>query len=113
MAEIHNFSEWMWIVKDANTILEEFHEIAKGRCAFSLKSGAYYEGYIIEIDNDRLRFGEGGPMAAAEYLLIPVREVDLLSLAYWDEHYGYYMDARWDDEQNKWVFSHLAPIHED
>jgi hypothetical protein len=94
-------------VKDTNTILEEFYEIAKSRCAFSLKGGAYYEGYIIEIDNGYLCFGGGGPMAAAEYLLIPVQKVDLLSLAYWDENYGCYMDARWDDDQNKWVFKPL------
>jgi hypothetical protein len=97
----------MWIVKDANIILEEFHEIAQSRCALSLKSGTYYEGYIIEIDNEHLHFGEGGPMAAAEYLLIPIQEVDLLSLSYWDENHGCYLDAMWNDEQNKWVFKPL------
>jgi hypothetical protein len=91
-------------MKDAKTVLEEFYDIAESRCAFSLKSGVYYEGYIIKIDNEYLRFGEGGPMATIEPLLIPVQEVDLLSLAYWNKNCQSYMDAKWDDEQDKWVF---------
>jgi hypothetical protein len=91
-------------MKDAKTILEEFYDIAESRCAFSLKSGVYYEGYIIEIDNGHLRFEEGGPMVTVQPLLIPVQEVDLLSLAYWNKNCNHYMDAKWDNEQDKWVF---------
>jgi hypothetical protein len=99
-------------VKDAKTVLEEFCDIAESRCAFSLKSGVYYEGYIIEIDNRHLRFGEGGPMAAVEPLLIPVQDVDLLSLAYWDENCERYMDAKWNDEQDKWIFQPSNPVNQ-
>lgn len=89
-------------IKDINTILDEFYDIVGSRCAFSLKSGTYYEGYILEVENGHLRFGEGGPMAVEEDLLIPVQDIDLSSLAYWDKNYRCYMDAKWNEKQEKW-----------
>ena len=88
-------------MKDSKTILEEFCKIIGSRCTFSLTGGAYYEGYIIEIRDDHLIFGEGGPMADDKYLLISMENVDLHSLAYWDSDFNCYMDASWDNEQDK------------
>jgi hypothetical protein len=99
-------------VKDAKTVLEEFYDIAESRCAFLLENGDYYEGYIIAIDNGHLRFCGGGPMAAVEPLLIPVQDVDLLSLAYWDKRCECYMDAKWDDAQDKWVFQPSQSVNQ-
>jgi hypothetical protein len=50
-------------MKDAQTILEEFGHLGT-RCAFDLKTGSHYEGYIIEIENGHLLFGCGGPLAS-------------------------------------------------
>jgi hypothetical protein len=98
------FSGQRWMMKDAKLILEEFWDIAESRCAFDLKNNQHHEGYILDVENDHLRFGEGGPMATEEYLLIPVQDVDLTTLAYWDKNKKYYMDAEWNEEQGKWTF---------
>jgi hypothetical protein len=73
-------------MKDAELILKEFWDIAENRCAFDLKNKQHYEGYILKVENNHLRFGEGSPMAAEEDLFIPVQDVDLATLAYWDEN---------------------------
>jgi hypothetical protein len=91
-------------MKDAKLILEEFWDIAENRCAFDLTNKQHCEGYILEVENDHLRFGGGGPMAAEEDLFIPVQDVDLSTLAYWDENKRCYMDANWDEQQGKWTF---------
>jgi hypothetical protein len=92
-------------MKDPKLILKEFWDIAENRCAFDLKNGQHHEGYILEVENDRLRFGGGGPLAAEEYLFIPVQDVDLSTLTYWNKNKRYYMDAHWDEEQGKWIFA--------
>jgi hypothetical protein len=92
-------------MKDAKLILKEFQDLAEGRCAFDLKNRQHYEGYILAIENDYLCFGEGGPIATEEYLFIPILEVDLSTLAYWDENKRCYMDADWDEEKGKWRFN--------
>ena len=78
--------------------------MAKSRCAFSLKSGVSYEGYMLELENGQLRFGKGGPMASPTDLLISVEEIDLATLAYWNEIYGCYLDTKWDENLDKWTF---------
>jgi hypothetical protein len=89
-------------MKTAQLILEEFWEIAESRCAFDLKNGQHHEGYILAVENDHLRFGEGGPKAPEEPVCIAVQDVDLSTLAYWDKNQNRYMDANWDE--GKWTF---------
>lgn len=88
----------------SKTILKEFHDLAASRCAFSLRNGNYYEGYIIEVEDRHLRFASGGPMATHEDLLIPIEAVDLNTLSYWDKSKTCYMNALWNENQQKWVF---------
>jgi hypothetical protein len=91
-------------MKNAKLIIQEFWNIAENRCAFDLKNRQHYEGYILGIENDHLRFGGGGPLAAEADLFIAIQDVDLSTLAYWDDNKGYYMDANWNEEQGKWTF---------
>jgi hypothetical protein len=92
------------MMKDPKLMLQEFWDIAESRCSFDLKNKQHYEGYILEIENDHLRFGEGGPLATEEDLLIPIQDIDLSTLAYWDKTKKCYVDAEWNEEQDKWRF---------
>lgn len=96
-------------MKDASTILEEFAELAQGRCAFSLNDGRPLEGYLLAVAGGRIRFGAGGPVAAAADLYFAVGEVDLDSLSLWDADQGGYLDARWDEGGGRWTFRRRRP----
>ena len=89
-------------MKDAITILEEFGRLGT-RCAFDLKTGLHYEGYVLEVEGANIVFGCGGPMAPEEPLLIPADAVDLGSLSFWDESRRCYMDAYWDEGRGRWM----------
>lgn len=96
-------------MKDASTILSEFAELARERCAFSLRGGGSFEGYLLAVGDGRIRFGAGGPRAPGEDLVFAVEDVDLRSLSLWDVDQGCYLDARWDDEGNRWTFRRHRP----
>ncbi|MEW6737252.1 MAG: hypothetical protein AB1489_38560, partial [Acidobacteriota bacterium] len=42
-------------MKDTETILEEFAELGMG-CAFDLKTGLHYEGYILEVEDQHILY---------------------------------------------------------
>jgi hypothetical protein len=89
-------------MKDAATILDEFGRLGT-RVAFDLKTGVHYEGYIIEVEDGQMLFGEGGPFAPEEPYLLPADAVDLGTLSYLDEARHTYMDAYWDEARGCWM----------
>jgi hypothetical protein len=91
-------------------LLEELQQMGF-RSSFDLKDGEHYEGYILEVSDERLLFAVGGPMSPKEPVIIPVGEVDLGRLAYWDADHGCYMNARWDDIHASWSRSPCPPAN--
>ena len=79
-------------MEDVKTFLEAFCDMGK-RHAFDLKDGSHYEGYVLEVGDEHLVFGAGGPIAPIEDLLIPIDAVDLNTLSFWDEDQRCYVKA--------------------
>ena len=82
-------------------LLEEFWDMGD-RYALDLKDGSHLEGYILEITDEYVLFGLGGPWAPDEPIRVSLEEVNLGTLSYWDEKHHCYMDARWDEGSAAW-----------
>lgn len=94
----------------AKQLLEDFQEMGR-RSSLDLKNGWHYEGYVLEVREEYLLFGVGGPEAPDEPVRIPVEEVDFNTLSYWDEERRCYMDASWDDARTTWSHTpHRRPV---
>lgn len=93
--------------RDTRGLLQDYADMG-GRSAFDLKSGRHCEGYILAVEEDHLLFGHGGPLAPDEPERIPLGDVDLGSLSFFDEERQCWMDARWDDSLGRWVTT-VAP----
>jgi hypothetical protein len=52
-------------------ILEAFWVLAEGRCAFDLKNSTHLEGYILEVEDQHIVFGHGGPLGSEQEQRIP------------------------------------------
>jgi hypothetical protein len=89
-------------MKELNVILEEFRDFGT-RVAFDLNNGEHYEGYICEIETEYLIFGAGGPLAPDRDIQIWLIEIDLTTLAYFDERSRCYMDADWNNALDCWL----------
>jgi hypothetical protein len=89
-------------MKELNLIIVEFRDLGT-RVAFDLHNGNHHEGYICEIETDYLLFEEGGPLAPNEDIEIQLVDIDLNTLAYFDEQCHCYMDAHWDRERDCWT----------
>jgi hypothetical protein len=92
-------------MKKLNVIVEEFCDLGT-RVAFDLQNGEHYEGYICEIETDYLMFRSGGPLAPDEDIEIRLLDIDLNTLAYFDEQRRCYMDANWDNSRDCWLIKH-------
>lgn len=90
-------------MKTAYQILEEFRGFARDRCSLSLKNGEPHEGYPVELEDNHLVWIEGGPLAPDEDLQFPIAEIDLNSLTYWNTARKCYMDARWNEQEQRWT----------
>jgi hypothetical protein len=97
-------------MKALNLIIEEFRDLGS-RVAFNLKNGEHHEGYILEIETDYLTFGEGGPLAPAADIEIQLIDLDLKTLAYWDDLRRCYMDADWNEARNCWQIKPSRQAH--
>jgi hypothetical protein len=89
-------------MKELNVILAEFRDFGT-RVAFDLKNGAHYEGYLFEIEPQYLIFGAGGPLAPDEDIEIRLVDIDLTTLAYFDDRSRCYMDADWSQAFDCWL----------
>jgi hypothetical protein len=94
--------------RDTKNLIEGYADMG-GRSAFDLKDGRHCEGYILAVEEDHLLFGHGGPLAPDEAERIPLADVDLARLSYWDEGKRRWMDARWDDALAQWVTTVAPP----
>jgi hypothetical protein len=90
-------------MKDLNLIFEEFQDFGS-RVAFDLHNGEHYEGYICNVETEHLIFGSGGPLAADEDIEIRLVDIDLTTLAYFDDRSRCYMDAQWNNAIACWQF---------
>lgn len=81
-----------------NTIIQQKRVLLK-------KREQYYEGYILEIEDDSFNFGVGGPMAHEVKINIKYIDSDFKSLSFLDVEQKCYKNAFWDDAQNKWIIS--------
>ncbi|AFY91679.1 hypothetical protein [Chamaesiphon minutus] len=90
-------------MKHLNLIFEEFQNFGS-RVAFDLHNGEHHEGYIYDIESDYLIFSEGGPLASGEDIEIRLADIDLTTLAYFDDRARCYMDAVWHNVLACWQF---------
>jgi hypothetical protein len=61
---------------------------------FRLKNGDHYQGYIddeVARDGETITFFSSGPMAPDDPYIVRIADIDLATLAYWD------------DEKKKWT----------
>jgi hypothetical protein len=89
-------------MKELNVIIEEFRDLGT-RVAFDLQNGEHYEGYICEIEKEYLMFGAGGPLAPDREIEIRLVDIDLHTLAYFDEQRRCYLDADWNNDLEDWM----------
>ncbi|GGJ25911.1 hypothetical protein [Deinococcus roseus] len=61
------------------------------RHTLDLKTGEHIEGYILEVFEDHLLFGLGGPMAPDQPLQVFLDQVDVQTLWCWDAAAGKYV----------------------
>jgi hypothetical protein len=90
-------------MKELNLIFEEFQDFGS-RVAFDLHNGEHYEGYIYDVETEYLIFGSGGPLASDEDIEIRLVDIDLTTLAYFDDRSRCYMDAVWNNAIACWQF---------
>jgi uncharacterized protein YggL (DUF469 family) len=88
-------------MKAIHLIIAEFQDLGT-RVAFDLKTGEHFEGYIFEIETESLMFVRGGPLASDEEIQICLSDIDLTTLAYFDERGQCYMDAHWHEDRDCW-----------
>lgn len=88
-------------MKALHLIIEEFGDLGT-RVAFDLHNGEHHEGYICEIEPEYLMFGEGGPLSSDEEIQIRLSDIDLTTLAYFDERGQCYMNAHWHEDRDCW-----------
>ncbi|MDH5178649.1 MAG: hypothetical protein OEZ39_19900 [Gammaproteobacteria bacterium] len=62
-------------MKKKSELIEDFCEMGD-RVALYLLDGTYYEGYILDIEEDYFSFGLGGPMAPDEPIQIKYDDLD-------------------------------------
>ena len=60
------------------------------RWSFDRKDGVHVEGYALEVEEQRVLFGYGGPLAAEEPEWIAFDSISLSGLHYWSER-----ERRW------------------
>ncbi len=88
--------------KSLMEILESFQDLATGRCTLQLIDGQYYEGYLLEITEEYVIFGEGGYAGQPEDLRFALTQIDLNKLSYFDTKLYRYRDVYWDETQQSW-----------
>ena len=77
--------------------------MATHRVAFFLKDGTACEGYILDVDDEHVVYGDGGPIGSSKpYRNIPIVDIDTDTLAFYDCALGKYMEARFDETLNNW-----------
>ena len=58
------------------------------RHALDLVDGTHLEGWVLDVTEEILTFGSGGPLAPETELKIPLGAVDLGSLSFYDGERG-------------------------
>lgn len=81
---------------DLKTRFECFAEKGE-RHTLDLKTGEHFEGYVLEVFEDHLLFGMGGPLAPDEPVKIFLEQIDLESLWYWDTDQKKYLLMKFQD----------------
>ena len=89
-------------MKDARRVVEEFWDLVESRCAFDLKNRRHLEGYIFQVEEETIVFGNGGPLAAEEDEIIPIEAIDLSTLYFWSDRQRCYVHAVRNMERNEW-----------
>ncbi|BAY96237.1 hypothetical protein NIES37_01660 [Tolypothrix tenuis PCC 7101] len=89
-------------MKNAKVILEEFREFGT-KHYFKITNGQEYQGWIMDILDDKLSFADSGPLASAVEIEIQIPMVDLATLSYWDENQKLWVDACWDNVTETWL----------
>ncbi len=91
-------------MKEKSKLIEEFSAMGD-RFALSLIDGSYYEGYILEIEEESFEFGLGGPIAPEEPIHIKYDDLDFSTLSFFDSKEDCYKDSVWDHTKNVWCVS--------
>ncbi|GEM47107.1 hypothetical protein [Deinococcus cellulosilyticus] len=78
---------------DLKTVFDWFAEKGE-RHTLDLKTGEHFEGYILEVFEEHLLFGMGGPLAPAEPVKILLDQIDPESLWYWDINQKQYLPLK-------------------
>ena len=81
-------------MENKRKFLEDFFNVADGRCYFKLIDGTVCEGYIIEVNQDTIDFRDSGPWASDEAVMLSVDHIDTSSFAYYDANRKCLVDFR-------------------
>lgn len=90
------------LMKNAKVILEEFRELGT-KHYFKLTNGQEYQGWIMDILDEKLSFADSGPLASEAEIEIEIAMVDLATLSYWDETQNLWVDTYWDNATQIWL----------
>ncbi|BAY93807.1 hypothetical protein NIES3275_58490 [Microchaete diplosiphon NIES-3275] len=90
------------LMKTAKVILEEFREFGT-KHYFKLNNGQEYQGWIMDIFDDKFSFADSGPLASEAEIEITIAMVDLATLSYWDETQKLWVNTYWDNATQTWL----------
>lgn len=93
----------MFHMASAKSILEQFFELAQSRCVVNLKDGTCFEGYLLEVHDQDIAFGEGGPLASTEDLVLTIDDVCFDELHFYSNINDCYMHAQWNVQYETFV----------
>ena len=83
---------------------ERFYDLEDATAGFfRLSSSEAYQGYIKEIGDTVLRFVSGGPRSSYEPFEVPLADIDLETLAYFDEAAGRWTEVIWSADTEAWI----------
>ena len=93
---------------DSKHVLSQFWELADSRCTIDLKDGTHLEGYFLEVLENHIAFGVGGPCAPNDDLHLPFDDICLQSLHFYSDIENRYVHALWNDETKMF---NITPCH--
>lgn len=76
----------------AETLYRFFELDDARRWSFDRKDGVHVEGYAIEVEEHRVLFGHGGPLAPEELEWIDFESISVVALHYWSERGRRWLD---------------------
>ena len=78
------------VVSPAETLYRFFDLDDALRCSFDRKDGVHVEGYALDVEEHRVLFGYGGPLAPEEPEWIDFESIRIAPLHYWSKR-----ESRW------------------